>query len=375
MCAYDVETASANAGNRICTPAPTRESRAVFGSGRIQSIQRSWQAMPYWEVSSPPRTTIPARDRGDEKPATLSPGGSPTIRDGRSLGAACTACGARCTALPEPVHSPPSSKRSHMRRIVALNERPKALEILPPPIVSQLKDFGLCVIAHEFGVAAWPVGTRCGVSCSPGLATCWTARVPFPGSFAGDTQGSARGLAGMRDEESRIRELACTHGKVGHSEALLAAFRRLVRMSKLSDLPVLITGKSGTGKELFASALHALDPKRCQRRFVAVNCAAINAGVAESELFGHVRAHSLAPARTTAVSFWQPKVACCFWTKSATQSGCAGQDPARVAGKASLPRRGGKRCADRRPHRCSDQPGPGSNDERRPLSAAIFFIG
>ena len=76
---------------------------------------------------------------------------------------------------------------------------------------------------------------------------------------------------------------------LGDSEALLEAFRNVVRMSKLSDLPVLITGESGTGKELFASALHALDPKRCQRPLVAVNCAAINAGIAESELFGHVR--------------------------------------------------------------------------------------
>jgi transcriptional regulator with PAS, ATPase and Fis domain len=93
----------------------------------------------------------------------------------------------------------------------------------------------------------------------------------------------------LRDEESRIRDLACAHGIVGQSESLLEAFRNLVRMSKLSDLPVLITGESGTGKELFALALHALDSKRRQGPFVAVNCAAINAGVAESELFGHVR--------------------------------------------------------------------------------------
>jgi two-component system response regulator HydG len=93
----------------------------------------------------------------------------------------------------------------------------------------------------------------------------------------------------QHDEERRIRNVARAHSIVGESPALLGTVRQLVRISVLSDLPVLITGESGTGKELFAAALHALDPKRCSRQLVAVNCAAINSGVAESQLFGHVR--------------------------------------------------------------------------------------
>jgi two-component system response regulator AtoC len=54
-------------------------------------------------------------------------------------------------------------------------------------------------------------------------------------------------------------------------------------------LPVLITGETGTGKEGLARAVHRLDPKRGQGPFVAVNCGAVSAGLAESDFFGHRR--------------------------------------------------------------------------------------
>jgi formate hydrogenlyase transcriptional activator len=69
------------------------------------------------------------------------------------------------------------------------------------------------------------------------------------------------------------------------------AFREVLEATNLVasvDSAVLLVGETGTGKELIARAIHDAGPRRHQR-FVAVNCAAIPAGLLESELFGHER--------------------------------------------------------------------------------------
>jgi transcriptional regulator with PAS, ATPase and Fis domain len=65
-------------------------------------------------------------------------------------------------------------------------------------------------------------------------------------------------------------------------------FKEMLQIAAASDLPVLLTGESGTGKELAAKELHALS-KRNSRAFVAVNCGAISAGIAESLFCGHIK--------------------------------------------------------------------------------------
>jgi PAS domain S-box-containing protein len=72
---------------------------------------------------------------------------------------------------------------------------------------------------------------------------------------------------------------------IGHSPAMTRLFEILPQIAS-SGSTVLIEGPSGTGKELFARAIHNLSPRK-RRRFVAVNCAALPDTLLESELFGH----------------------------------------------------------------------------------------
>jgi len=72
---------------------------------------------------------------------------------------------------------------------------------------------------------------------------------------------------------------------VGQSEAMQSVFKMVGRVA-MSDAPVLITGESGSGKELVARAIHNYS-ERSKKSLLAINCAAIPENLLESELFGH----------------------------------------------------------------------------------------
>jgi transcriptional regulator with GAF, ATPase, and Fis domain len=74
---------------------------------------------------------------------------------------------------------------------------------------------------------------------------------------------------------------------VGNSPALREALRKVERVAATGST-VLITGETGTGKEIIARAVHSRSTRR-ERPLVKVNCGAIPAGLVESELFGHVK--------------------------------------------------------------------------------------
>jgi two-component system nitrogen regulation response regulator GlnG len=90
-----------------------------------------------------------------------------------------------------------------------------------------------------------------------------------------------------RQGESTEAPVVSPEEIVGHSPAMQAVFKRIA-LAAPRDSCVLVTGESGTGKELVARALHRYSPRR-ERPFLPVHVAALNPGLVESELFGHVK--------------------------------------------------------------------------------------
>jgi len=89
----------------------------------------------------------------------------------------------------------------------------------------------------------------------------------------------------LRHQEQLIEQVTQGVQLIGDSPAM-AGLRATISRLAATDLPVLILGQSGTGKEVVAQALHYQGP-RAKHPFVAVNCAALAETLLESELFGH----------------------------------------------------------------------------------------
>jgi DNA-binding NtrC family response regulator len=108
-------------------------------------------------------------------------------------------------------------------------------------------------------------------------------------SVAGSTAVAlehARYVAWLEGENRRLNEfLYAEHDMIGESEVMKEIYR-IIRRVGPGERPVLITGPSGTGKELVAYAIHRNSP-RAGKRYFPVNCGAFSESLLQSELFGH----------------------------------------------------------------------------------------
>lgn len=97
-----------------------------------------------------------------------------------------------------------------------------------------------------------------------------------------------KALDKVKDNKSRIVQQVVTKGFdqiIGKSPLILQA-KKLAEKVALTDAAVLLTGETGTGKEVFASAIHEGSDRK-KNSFVAINCSAFSKEILESELFGH----------------------------------------------------------------------------------------
>jgi transcriptional regulator with GAF, ATPase, and Fis domain len=192
--------------------------------------------------------------------------------------------------------NPSQAARSSILLIAPLPSHPTLSSLTsiehPFPIGSEVDAadaIGLVAVVQHDGrpvlVLENPEGEQLDVLIRQTMKTGQFLRLALAKAFEGITRLNDR----LLDEKVILHEQAdrifAFEEVVGTSSVLRAALARVSKVAS-TDSTVLLTGETGTGKELIARAIHKRS-QRCSRAFVSVNCAATPSSLIASELFGH----------------------------------------------------------------------------------------
>ncbi len=136
-------------------------------------------------------------------------------------------------------------------------------------------------------------------------------------------------------------ELGAVHRFVGQSESMQRVFRQ-IRQAATTDIPVLITGETGTGKDLAAQAIHE-QSARCDGPFVPVHLGAIPAELIASELFGYEKGAFTGANRRQIGRFEQAQDGTIFLDEISTMDEKVQISLLRLLGEKKFSRLGGRR--------------------------------
>lgn len=163
--------------------------------------------------------------------------------------------------------------------------------LLLDPLLPDLEstEFSAMVREQFPGVQVLTVNSHTGQlvlgTSSPTTLTAQLTEVLYCGANAQSNSISpVQARRALSDNEGGMRGI---RGMVGDAEPMLRVYE-LTNMVARRDTTVLVTGESGTGKDLVAQAIHLISPRQKQP-FVVINCAAIPEPLLEAELFGYVK--------------------------------------------------------------------------------------